>query len=106
MDDTRSNFIIKKSWICRSVKVELIGQLTILPSDVQLLPEICWRMCHSRRGEEASYLGVVDLGSSLGEAGRLVVGMCILLFDLWLGSSCGLDSGRASSAAHVRVLVQ
>ena len=91
MNDTRSNFIFSKSWICRCVKVELVWQLTILPSDIQLLPEICWCMCVSCRGKEASYLSgcyltglMVDLGSGLGEAGRLVVGMCVLLFDLWL----------------------
>ena len=94
MDDTRTNLILDKSWICRSVKVELVWQLTILPSDIQLLPEIRWCVCLSSGGKEASYLSrgylaglVADLGSGLGEARRLMIGVCILLFNLWLGSS-------------------
>ena len=113
MDDTRSNLTFNKSWIRRSVKVELVWQLTILSSDIQLLPEICWCVCLSCGGEEASYLSrgyladlVADLGSGLGEARRLMIGVCVLLFNLWLRSSRRFDSGCASSAAHVGVLIQ
>ena len=82
MNDTGSNLILSECWICRCVKVELVWQLTILSSDIQLLPEICWCVCLSCGGEEASYLSrgyladlVADLGSGLGEARRLVIGV-------------------------------
>jgi len=113
MNDTGSNLILSECWICRCVKVELVWQLTILPSNIQLLPEIHRCMRVSCRGEEASYLSgcyltslVVNLGSGLGETGRLVVRMSDLLFHLRLRSRRGLDSGCASSAAHICVLIQ